>query len=257
MPEEDELLLAAARARRRDLGGLSRAARLVRASSCVRFDGRCFRINGKVASGLLRRLEKSTGWSSANPRERSYAERKRRGVAAARQTHPCPNWGDRHGTRVHRELARACRAVADLRAIGRVRKRDPCTTRVLKFLIAKRWIPVAPELPVGARGLATAVDLVAVDARSGEMIAIEFKTGYECEEYGPLPGDAILPGGFRDCPKHRHEMQLAATCALMPEKPDRAYLVRPCAKARGLEWSEVSWWKSARGATGIARLMFR
>lgn len=253
----DNALLEAARHTPRDLPGLHRAARLVRISRGVRFDGHCFRIDGKVVSGLLGRLQRVTGWSSANPRARTYAETKRRRSSIRRVTRSCPTWGEPHGTRVHAELARACRAVANLRTLSnKVRKRDPCTERVLKFLLAKRWIPVAPEQPVGARGLATAVDLIAVDARSGELIAIEFKTGYESEEYGPTQGDARLPLGFRDCPRDRHELQLASTCLLMPEQPDRAYIVRPCSKARGIEWREVRWWKEPLKRSAILKMLY-
>lgn len=252
----DRELLNDARAASKELSGLNRAAHLIRASQDVRFDGRCFRIDGKVASGLLGRLERVTGWSNANPRTRTYAETKRRRGGLRNRARSCPTWGEPHGTRVHEEVARACSAIANLRSIGKVCKRDPCTERILKFLHAKGWIPVAPELPVGARGLATAVDLVAVDTRSGELIAIEFKTGYESEKYGPARGDALLPLGFRDCPRDRHELQLAATCLLMPERPDRAYVVRPCSKARGVEWSEVRWWKDSTKGAALVKLLY-
>jgi len=245
----DSQLLDAARATRRDLPGLKRAAALIRASRDVKFDHNAnkFRIGGKVASGLLRRLEKTTGWTQTNPRSRSYAETKRRASHDKKLDRSCSTWGEVHGSRVHEEVAEACRAISRLRNLRPgIRKRDPCTERILKFLHARKWIPVAPELPVGARGLATAVDLVAVDARTGDMLALEFKTGYEGEEYGVKAGDKHLPMGMRDCPRDRHELQLAATCLLMPVQPDRAYIVKPCSRARGIEWFEITWWKNRR-----------
>lgn len=253
----DDALLALASSLQLEHPGLQRAAAAMRGARDVRFAGGCFRIEGRVASGLLRRLEKATGWSSANPRSRSYRETKRRRVSMSRTSRSCTTWGERHGTRVHAEVAAACSALANLRTIFKTkRKRDPCTERLLKFLSKRGWVPVAAELPVGRDGLATAVDLLVVDAERGDLIAIELKTGYENEEYEAKRSDAPLPMGFRDCPRDRHELQLASTCLLMPVLPDRALILRPCSKAHGVDWVEVNWWKNPKKRDALLRLMY-
>jgi hypothetical protein len=252
----DEALVDVARGLPPDSPGLLRAIEVVRGARNVRFAGGCFRIDGTVASGLLGRLQKATGWSSADPRARGYRETRRRRVGMARARRSCPTWGERHGTRVHEEVAAACDAISKLRVVAKKRGRDPCTERVLKFLRKRGWAPVAAELPVGARGLATAVDLLAVSATTGELIAIEIKTGYENEKYEPKRGDAPLPLGFRDCPRHRHELQLASTCLLMPRPPHRAYIVKPASKAHGVDWLEVRWWQKPHARAQLLKLLY-
>ena len=254
----DAQLLKLRRELRPDLTGLCKNERLIELSEPVRFDGHCFRIDGKTASGVLTRLERVTGWSNADPYKRTYAMMKHRRDGVINTRRSCPTWGVRHGTRVHSEIAKSCRFIANLRSIGKkIRKRDPCTERILNFLGMKGWIPVASELPVGMDGLATAVDLVTVDRVTGDLIAIEIKTGYESETYGPTDGDNYLGiGGLRDCPRDRHELQLAATCLLMPIRPDRAYIIRPQSKARGLQWNEVRWWKTPSNTRNLMNLLF-
>jgi len=258
----EEKLLNLARSIPEDLSGLKKAKDLINFSKNVRFDGESFQINGKKACGLLRRLGQKTKWSNANPYERNplMIKRRRRGaetLSNARRS--CPNWGNKHGIRVHSEIAKFSHNIANLRKVIRKnsKKLDPCSERIIKFLFIKKWIPIISELPVGKQGLATAVDLIVVDKNTGELIAIELKTGYENENYGPVPGDLPLSfGSLRDCPRHRHELQLASTCSLMPIFPDKSYVIRPASKARGIEWKEIKWWKDPFQRSLLLKFLF-
>ena len=235
--------------------GKQRACALLRASkSEVTFDGRSFRIRNQIASGLLPRLQKVMKWSTINPRTKKY----RHSSHLQRVHRSCPTWGELHGIIVHEQIAHSCRAIANRQRLGGSENKtgqDPCVHRFLSFLEARHWIPIAAELPIGRDGLATAVDVVVLD-RKGDIIAIEIKTGYENECYGPTVADKKIALGFRDCPQHRHELQLSATCLLMPISPDRAFIIRLCSKARGVEWREIRWWKNMNRSTELENLLF-
>ena len=229
----------------------ARARILLRSSAeHVRFDSFHFRIDGRVVSGLLPRLQKVTGWSSCDPRH------SRRMPSRLRSVHrSCPTWGEVHGKLVHSEIRSICESISNLSRVSPSQMRvDPCTERFFAFLAYRSIVPIASELPVGYHTCATAVDFVGIQVPTGDLVAIEIKTNCEGEIYGPLPSDQDLcVFGLRDCPRDRHELQLAATCALMPVRPDRSYLVRLCSKARGVDWREIKWWKNRE--TEILKLL--
>lgn len=238
--------------------GVKRAIVLLRICRGNRFDGYRYVVDERRCRGLLGRLAEATGWSECNPMKRSPAERRRRRSVVRRGDRSCPTWGAVHGSKVHREVEYACRKIANLKTIDRkkYRKFDPCTLRTLSFLSSRRLVPVATEIPVGREGIATAVDLVAVDDVSGELVAIELKTGCEDEEYGPVRGDKPLPLGLVDCPRDKHDLQLAATIALMPVRPHRGMIVRPCSKEGGVRWRDVLWWKTREAEAEVERILF-
>ncbi len=246
-----------------DCPAKERAVSIVRGSSEVKFSGSGFRIGGRSAAGLLGRIEKTTGCSSGDPRKIPYSERARRKSRASyhpdRLKRTCPKWGKAHGSVVHKEISRICKAVSNF-GVKKIRKKkgyDDCTTRFLRFLSINKWIPVMSELPVGDAnlGVATACDLLVIDAVSKELILVEIKTGYEDQEYGPVAGDKRLPFGLMDCPRDKHALQVAGTVALMPIPPHRSFVVRMCSKRQGLAWREVNVWRSR--VTQIRRMLRR
>jgi hypothetical protein len=200
--------------------------------------------------GVTTRLRRNLWpWNDGSPKKRPVGNISEH-FDASKCHRSCPTWGDLHGTIVSNELEECVKAIrkeTDLELITA----DRCTARILDTLYCGDLIPMAAELPVwdSTQNVATALDLLVVDIVRTKIIAIEVKTGYENESYGPLEEDPPLLSPLswlQDCPEHRNFLQLAATVYLLEKghgvKIDKAYVIRACSKGRKIEVLEEPDW---------------
>lgn len=185
-------------------------------------------------TGLTKRLH-ALFWPDSVGNPRSKDARARRAPAAlapgeSKLVRTCATSGAEHGTLVHDQLRRAVAHVMRLGAqkgaaafARECRTPDPCVLRVLSVCERQGWTPVASELPLWNEDwrVATAIDLLCVDVRRSRLVLVELKNGFEGEEYGPHATDARMRApldDLRDCPMHRHQLQLLAMRLMLSER---------------------------------------
>lgn len=217
----------------------------------------CVSINGKkiLYTGLNERLKKVI-WPEIqeNPMMRSNEDVKKRSTqkkysvrkkAAARD---CKGFGHKHGSTVHAEMetyGEFCRTGKSIDWLEKnIPDPDPCTTRFITLINSEGWIPVASEFMIYDEDwrIATSIDMIVYDTIKMDLIILEFKTGYENEEYGPHPNDDNLPVPFdrlSNCPLIRHQFQLLGMVRILERKYDvkglRSYIIRACPKSKVTE----------------------
>jgi len=93
------------------------------------------------------------------------------------------------------------------------------------------------------------VDMFLVDVKRWKLIKVEFKTGYESEEYTMHPNDTRFLPPLQDitnCPLMRHLLQLTTEDLILSVKyninSDEDYIVRMLPKAEMLELYEPAEW---------------
>lgn len=177
---------------------------------------------------LAKCLRSKTNVSEENGRTCKYASR-----------------GPIHGTFVHREIETA---IFKMRRGVKPVLKDGCSRAILKHLHAKKLIPLAAETIVSNDSVATGVDIVAADAKTGRSVFIELKTGFESRSYDRQPGDGRIFSdveSLKYCPRDLHDVQLSATCLLADPRPDMAIVLLYQPKSRTFQSWETSWWKSS------------
>ncbi len=222
----------------------------------------------EIYQGLTRRL-RLLFWpdTEEDPRkkDRNESKRRRRLPPAdrhmpARVSRSCQLHSAAHGTALHRQMALVTDSTTVPNPVSRFFSRcpgpDPCLSRLLRLLVREAWMPVFSEYPVFyARGrVATQIDLIVYDSRARETVALEIKTGYEDEYYGPIESDGrfVSPlGGVVNCPYHRHQLQLASSLFMLKQQTgiaiSRGYIVRLFSKRRGVQLLPLQPWAMDEG----------
>ena len=143
----------------------------------------------------------------------------------------CHATGKHHGTLVHNEVQtlitrylRNARFNEPMITADEYREFqwDPCTVRVLDYLVHKQYWPVITELVVhdSLLGIATAIDITAVDCERNETIFIELKT--------------TMNKGFDDAAAPRGALMKSYPLLEVPDTPlNRAYVQSICTKMLG------------------------
>jgi hypothetical protein len=206
--------------------------------------------------GLTKRL-RELFWpdTEEDPRRRDPAEHKRRSVLAGptamrqhkgTQKRECSRWGSDHGTRVHGELESFTNCLRELgteKGTALFNRKhadpDPCTVYLVDYCARHQWLPLAAEFMLWdeVARVATSADLLVMDCRANRLVLVELKTGYEDEEYGPLPSDPTFCAPLdrlTNCPLNRHQLQLLAMCLMLRRRYnlaiDEACVLRVCPK---------------------------
>ncbi len=229
--------------------------------------------------GLTRRL-RFLFWpdTEEDPSKRSAGESHRRRRTPPKvplQRSSCQLHSAAHGTIVHQQiaLAAACitssldvaAAVANFctRCRGVV---DPCTVRFLRLLVDEAWVPIHAEYPVFYEPgrVATQIDLLVFDSRSAKVLALEIKTGYEAEFYGPIESDPTFYApldGVKNCPYTRHQLQLASSLQMLQHQaaivPPRGYLVRLFPRRGGTQLLPLQPWATSEKTRQCIERCFR
>jgi len=204
-------------------------------------------------SGLRERLKKNW-WPNTeeNPIKRNRQEMKQRSTkkffSTKTKTFGCNAYGAIHGSQVHKQMELFTQSFT--RNDGkkwlfeRIQTPDVCTLRIIAMLEKEKWIPIASEFKIWEEDwrVATAVDMIVIDTVRDELVILEFKCGYEGEEYGAHPHDVYLPEPFQqlpNCPLVRHTFQLLGMKRILERKyqliVDQAYIIRLCPKMRTVE----------------------
>ncbi len=103
---------------------------------------------------------------------------------------------------------------------------DKCTERILNVFEEMNWLPICSEFMIFDEDLkvATSIDVLVFDTKNQKLILIELKTGYECENYGPLPNDEYFHGKVmkcvKNCPYNRHAIQVLYMKLILEKKYD-------------------------------------
>ncbi len=160
----------------------------------------------------------------------------------------CKLFGKDHGTQVHGELEKFTNYIINGQGKDKffsdVSDPDPCTLRVLSYLESKKWIPILSEHKIWDEDLrlATSVDMIALDMRTGKVIMIELKTGYEGEIYGPTENDPKFPAPLEtitNCPLNRHMLQLLSMDLILKKKYgislDELCIIRSLSKQKSVQ----------------------
>lgn len=213
--------------------------------------------SGKTYSGLTRRLEKVFYPTAAAESPAEAKRRRSKGGAPnllKRAKSSCPSLGKEHGILVHKQIEEFTNTIAGNLTIEHFKVRnpdqDPCFKRFVSLCARKGWVPVASELAVYDEdiGVATSVDVLALDTNTAEMVLIEVKTSYEATCFDSHPSDPRMEeplGQLRDCPLQRAVLQALVTCLIVEKKyhvvPDRCFVVRICPKQGLLELYSPSW----------------
>lgn len=168
---------------------------------------------------------------------------------------PCSKTGAEHGTMVHNQFEKITKIMTQSGRFDYYQKQnedlDPCVESFIDTCIAKKWFPLRSEFIVYDEDLkiATAIDLILVDIVNWKLIVIEFKTGFEYEEYGIHPNDVKFDEPLDDltnCPLNRHFLQLVTMLIILEKKYDtkiqEGYVVRMCPKAGIIELYESPKW---------------
>lgn len=223
------------------------------------FNGKAFCVDksGKsiLYTGLNERLKKIL-WpeTEGNPMKRSYEDVKRRAttkkysVKHKTVAKDCKQFGHKHGSTVHREMeiyGDFCRFNKGMNWLNtNMPDPDPCTTRFISTINSKGWIPIASEFMIYDEEwrVATSIDMIVYDPVEKDIIILEFKTGFENEEYGPHPSDPKLPvpfDGISNCPLMRHQFQLLGMIRILQRNYGmhgvRSYILRACPKSKQTE----------------------
>ena len=151
----------------------------------------------------------------------------------------CKTNGSHHGTKVHSQIKKFVDRLTTSKNLRISSSLDPCTLRILRLFLQKRWIPFASELAIydEPSKIATAIDVLVFDMIKHELVIIELKTGYEGEEYGPLEEDERMDRiNVKNCPKSRHELQLLWMILILKKNydisVDNAFILRVCPKQK-------------------------
>lgn len=168
---------------------------------------------------------------------------------------PCSKVGAEHGTMVHNQFEKITKIMTKAGSLDYYQKEnvdvDPCVENFVKDCIRKKWYPVKSEFIVFDEALkvCTAIDMLLVDTKTWELIAVEFKTGFEYEEYGIHPNDMKFPpplNKLTNFPLNRHFLQLTAMLIILEKKYQtnitKGYVVRMCPKAGIIESYEAPKW---------------
>jgi len=219
------------------------------------FKAFCVKEDQKIIyySGLRERLKKNW-WSNTeeNPIKRNRQEMKLRSTSkfysSKKKTFGCNSFGAVHGSQVHKQMELF--TLSFMMKNGKrwlfenVKTPDVCTLRIIRLLDKEKWIPIASEFKIWEEDwrVATAVDMIVIDTKTNELVILEFKCGYEGEEYGAHPTDEYLPEPFQmlpNCPLVRHTFQLLGMKRILERKynvkVDQAYIIRLCPKMRTVE----------------------
>jgi len=205
----------------------------------------------------LKERQKQHWWPNTeeNPFRRTQEDRKSRSTTkyhTVKQGKPvgCKHFGAKHGSTVHEEMEMFFKAVRTGK-IDHLRDLDPCTCRLI-FLIHKYgWIPIASEFRIWEEDwrVATSIDMLVYCPKRCKLFIVEFKTGYESEEYKHHPNDKRLPQPFHklpNCPLVRHQFQLLGMVRILHRKygvmVDDGYILRSCPKAKGSEKKALMDW---------------
>lgn len=170
---------------------------------------------------------------------------------------PCSKFGAQHGTMVHNQFERITAMLTSNAGFEKYEKMsediDNCTSSFIDICISRRWFPVKSEFIVYDEDLkiATAIDMLLVDVTTWKLIAVEFKTGYEGEEYTMHPNDVNFGSplsSLTNCPLNRHFLQLMTMTIILEKKyqtkVDESYVVRMCPKLGVIEiFEEPDWCK--------------
>lgn len=217
----------------------------------------CVNTSGKnvLYTGLNERLKKVL-WpnTEGNPMKRSYEDVKRRSttekysVKKKSVARNCKGFGSKHGSTVHQEMeiyGEFCRNDKGIEWLTtNLKDPDPCTARLIATINSEGWIPIASEFMIFDEDwrIATSIDMVVYDPVEMDVIILEFKNGFENEEYGPHPNDPKLPVPFdrlTNCPLMRHQFQLLGMIRILERKYGmhgiRSYILRACPKSNHTE----------------------
>jgi hypothetical protein len=168
-------------------------------------------------------------------------KRKRKDAKFANQKSTCGSFGKEHGDRVHSEIEIFIKRPKDVPFESVLPDPDPCTLRLIKYLVDKKWVPILSEFPIWNEDMkvATKVDLIVYEATTGRLILLELKTGYEWEEYGPKKSDnKFFPPltEVTNCPMNMHLLQAAVMDIMLRKKygfiADEVRVLRAMPKAK-------------------------
>jgi len=204
--------------------------------------------------------------TSENPIERAKRNRELGGRGKAyyepssnKKGSKCTLSGKEHGEQVHRQLERITEFVIQHKSLDSCRHLfpdglDPCVDAFLTLCEERSWFPLRSEYMIYDEDLrvATAVDMFVVDVNRWKLVKLEFKTGYETEEYGPHPNDTFFFPPLEEitnCPLNMHLLQGVVEGIIlrvrMKIEPDEEYIVRMCPKAEQIElYSPAAWCRS-------------
>jgi hypothetical protein len=206
-------------------------------------------------SGLRERLKKVL-WinTEENPMKRNKTEIIKRSTPAfynpksKSSERVCSTYGATHGIKVHQQLQQFTNCFYETNGMDKIYEEildpDMCTINIVSAIYKENWIPIASEFMIWQEDwrVATAVDMIVLDTKTSELIVLEFKTGYESEEYEVHPNDEFLPEPFDNlvnCPLIRHMFQLIGMICILNKKYgtniNRGYIVRSKPKAKTVE----------------------
>lgn len=169
--------------------------------------------------------------------------------------------GMRRGTKVDVEVRGVVRALAAGETWKPGRDTHPLTTKFVRALDVLGLEPVTAQTCVGdpGEGLATGVDLVAMDRKTGRLVLVELKcgfNGYNDRGTGPMRHELA---GFMNSPRFQHQLQLAVTLELFVRTfglaPQTAYVL--CANDNGVAYHELEPAVKALAPAMVARLRAR
>lgn len=149
--------------------------------------------------------------------------------SAKKRARTCPvRGGQRHGALVHAgievfvQLLRTSprTAAADMARRGWF---DPCVQRFVRAFLYAGLLPVGSEVPVWDEhlGIASRIDVLAVDTLRDQVVTVELKTGYEHAEYN---GKAVVLHDS-DAPRNP-EHWLAAPLGHVPSTPAQRHMLQ-------------------------------
>lgn len=223
----------------------------------------CVNVDGKelLFRGLKERLKERL-WPNTeeNPLKRQRNDAKIRSSTKFYQNKKgmaigCKTYGSSHGELVHKELELFSSYLSKRKTAEQLQNSlqdpDPCTARIVNMLEKEHFFPVASEFMIWEKNwrVATAIDMIAYNYKQDKMVLLEFKTGYENEEYGPHHSDSVLPKPFSDlinCPQIRHQLQLFAMVQMLLHNydihADSYYIIRACPKSNSTEKFGLCYW---------------
>lgn len=197
--------------------------------------------------------------TSDNPIDRSKRNaelggREKAGYNPKNMKSKCNTHGKAHGSLVHSQFEKITNMINKRNVEAYAKENvqaDPCVKSFINYCIARKWMPLRSEFLIFDHDLmiCTAIDMLAVDMITWELILIEFKTGYENEEYCMHVNDTKLQpplNGIVNCPLNRHLLQVMLMQLILRKNYGvdirSAYIVRICPKLEVLEVYETSAW---------------
>lgn len=222
-------------------------------NSRIRYLSGSFRVKDdegkeKVYTGLHRFLHRNY-YPNTNER---YPDKQRKSYKyfPTNVKRSCETYGEDHGILVHSQIEMFLHNNFTLESEPDYI--DPCTLRIIRILYKRNWLPICSELAIFDETLkvATSIDLLVFDVEEQKLYLIELKTGYECENYGPLQKDEGLENpilkNVKNCPYNRHALQVLYMKMIVQRKYnvkiDDSFIILTRSKHRDAQVIPVPHW---------------